>query len=142
MRIYHIYSRKTEVFKYRLRINVHCLGNSNNFWCVSVYFSLLLLHICLQRTVQVGREALITLTQGTLRDTEGIHALEEAAAELYKALQASRDRGEFGVSVINLVMRCFQTWLPPWSVWRSIEHTILSSANACMNIHVSCLQLR
>jgi hypothetical protein len=46
----------------------------------------------LLRTVQVGREALITLTQGSLRDTEGIQLLEEAAAELYKALQASRDR--------------------------------------------------
>ena len=51
--------------------------------------------------MRVGREALITLTQGSLRDTEGIQALEEAAAELYKALQASRDRGEFGGSVLN-----------------------------------------
>jgi hypothetical protein len=46
--------------------------------------------------VQVGRGALVTLTQGSLRDVEGIQALEEAAAELYKALQAGRDRGEFG----------------------------------------------
>lgn len=57
--------------------------------------------------MQVGREALITLTQGTLRDTDGIHALEEAAAELYKALQASRDRGELGVSAMDIVVRCF-----------------------------------
>jgi Exocyst complex component Sec3 len=46
--------------------------------------------------VQVGRGALVTLTQGSLRDAEGIQALEEAAAELYKALQAGRDRGELG----------------------------------------------
>ncbi|KAH9969098.1 exocyst complex component Sec3-domain-containing protein [Russula dissimulans] len=46
----------------------------------------------LLRTVKVGREALITLTQGSLRDSEGIQALEEAATELYKALQAGRDR--------------------------------------------------
>jgi hypothetical protein len=46
--------------------------------------------------VQVGRGAFVTLTQGSLRDAEGIQALEEAAAELYKALQAGRDRGEFG----------------------------------------------
>ncbi|KAI0005577.1 exocyst complex component Sec3-domain-containing protein [Russula compacta] len=46
----------------------------------------------LLRTVQVGREALITLTQGSLRNTESIQVLEEAAAELYKALQAGRDR--------------------------------------------------
>ncbi|KAI9461020.1 exocyst complex component sec3 subunit [Lactarius psammicola] len=36
-------------------------------------------------------EAMITLTQGSLRDPEGLQALEEAAAELYKALQAGRD---------------------------------------------------
>ncbi|KAI0307681.1 exocyst complex component Sec3-domain-containing protein [Multifurca ochricompacta] len=46
----------------------------------------------LLQTVQVGREALITLTQGSLRDAEGIHTLEEAATGLYKALQAGRDR--------------------------------------------------
>ncbi|KAI9436774.1 exocyst complex component sec3 subunit [Lactarius psammicola] len=45
----------------------------------------------LLQTVQVGREAMITLTQGSLRDPEGLQALEEAAAELYKALQAGRD---------------------------------------------------
>lgn len=46
----------------------------------------------LLQTVQVGREAMITLTQGSMRDAQGIRALEEAAAELYKALQAGRDR--------------------------------------------------
>jgi hypothetical protein len=46
--------------------------------------------------VQVGREALITLTQGSLRDPGSIQALEGAAAELYRALQAGRDRGELG----------------------------------------------
>lgn len=45
--------------------------------------------------MQVGREAMITLTQGSLRDPEGIQVLEEAATELYKALQAGRDGGEF-----------------------------------------------
>jgi hypothetical protein len=84
----------------------------------------------------------MTLTQGSLRDREGIQALEEAASELYKALQASRDRGELGGSVLNSVVTCPQTWLLPWSVWRSIEPTTLSSANACMSTHASCLQLR
>ncbi|KAI0305016.1 exocyst complex component Sec3-domain-containing protein [Russula brevipes] len=46
----------------------------------------------LLRTVQVGRDALIALAQGSLRDAESIQALEGAAAELYKALQAGRDR--------------------------------------------------
>jgi hypothetical protein len=96
-----------------------------------------------QRTVQVGREALITLTQGSLRDTEGIQLLEEAAAELYKALQASRDRGGFGCTVLDsLVTTCPQTWLLLWSAWRSIELTTLSSANACTSIPASCLRLR
>ena len=45
--------------------------------------------------MQVGREAIITLAQGSMRDTEGVQALEEAAAELYRALQAGRDGGEF-----------------------------------------------
>ncbi|KAI0249489.1 exocyst complex component Sec3-domain-containing protein [Lactifluus subvellereus] len=46
----------------------------------------------LLQTVQIGRGALMTLTQGSLRDAESIEALEEAATELYKALQAGRDR--------------------------------------------------
>jgi hypothetical protein len=96
----------------------------------------------MQRTVQVGREALITLTQGSLRDPGSIQALEGAAAELYKALQAGRDRGELGGSMLNLVVTCLQTWLLPWSVWRSIEHTTLSSANGCMSTRALCSRLR
>ncbi|KAI0271421.1 exocyst complex component Sec3-domain-containing protein [Gloeopeniophorella convolvens] len=46
----------------------------------------------LLQTVQVDREALIALAQGSLRDAEGIQLLEEASTELYKALQAGRDR--------------------------------------------------
>ncbi|KAI0286899.1 exocyst complex component Sec3-domain-containing protein [Russula aff. rugulosa BPL654] len=46
----------------------------------------------LLKTVQVGREALLTLTQGSLRDPGSIQVLEGAAAELYRALQAGRDR--------------------------------------------------
>ena len=38
---------------------------------------------------------MITLTQGSLRDVEAVQVLEEAATELYKALQAGRDGGEF-----------------------------------------------
>ncbi|KAH9027687.1 hypothetical protein EDB85DRAFT_2171119 [Lactarius pseudohatsudake] len=55
----------------------------------------------LLQTVQIGREAMITLTQGSLRDPDGIQALEEAAAELYRALQATRDgvpNSAFGLS--------------------------------------------
>ncbi|KAJ2932691.1 hypothetical protein H1R20_g4427, partial [Candolleomyces eurysporus] len=45
----------------------------------------------LLRTVHVDQDALITLTQGSLEKTQSIQQLEEAAAELYKALQAGRD---------------------------------------------------
>ncbi|KAF8273874.1 exocyst complex component Sec3-domain-containing protein [Lactarius quietus] len=45
----------------------------------------------LLQTVKVGRDTMITLTQGSMRDAEGVQALEEAATELYKALQAGRD---------------------------------------------------
>ena len=55
--------------------------------------------------MQVGRGALVTLTQGSLRDAAGIQALEEAAAELYKALQAGRDRGELGGPVPYSVIK-------------------------------------
>jgi hypothetical protein len=48
-----------------------------------------------QQTVQIGRQTLMTLTQGPLRDAEAIQSLEEAATELYKALLAGRDRGGF-----------------------------------------------
>ena len=43
---------------------------------------------------------MLTLTQGSLRDVEGVQALEEAATQLYKALQAGRDGGEFRGSLL------------------------------------------
>ena len=53
-----------------------------------------------QQTVHVERESMLTLTQGSLRDVEGVQALEEAATQLYKALQAGRDGGEFRGSLL------------------------------------------
>jgi hypothetical protein len=47
-----------------------------------------------QQTVQVDSDALITLTQESLEKSQSISRLEQAAAELYKALQAGRDTGE------------------------------------------------
>jgi len=46
-----------------------------------------------QETVDVDRESLVTLTQESLEKSKSIQKLEEAAADLYKALQAGRDRG-------------------------------------------------
>ncbi|KAL0578603.1 hypothetical protein V5O48_003394 [Marasmius crinis-equi] len=45
----------------------------------------------LLKTVQVDREVLLILTQESLEKTTSITRLEEASAELYKALQAGRD---------------------------------------------------
>ncbi|KAF8213226.1 exocyst complex component sec3 subunit [Mycena galopus ATCC 62051] len=45
----------------------------------------------LLQTVQVDKEALATLTQESLEKSSGIQRLEEAATELYKALQAGQD---------------------------------------------------
>ncbi|OBZ79929.1 Exocyst complex component 1 [Grifola frondosa] len=46
----------------------------------------------LLQTVQVDRSALLTLTQESLEKASSIQNLEAAATELYKALQAGRDR--------------------------------------------------
>ncbi|EMD41929.1 hypothetical protein CERSUDRAFT_79548 [Gelatoporia subvermispora B] len=46
----------------------------------------------LLQTVQVDKHALLALTQESLEKPASIQRLEEAATELYKALQASRDR--------------------------------------------------
>lgn len=47
-----------------------------------------------QQTVQVDKQVLVVLTQESLEKTAGIQRLEDAATELYKALQAGRERGE------------------------------------------------
>jgi len=46
-----------------------------------------------QETVDVDRESLVALAQESLEKSKSIQKLEEAAADLYKALQAGRDRG-------------------------------------------------
>jgi hypothetical protein len=43
----------------------------------------------------VDQEALTTLTQESLEKSQSIRRLEEAAVQLYKALQAGRDTGSF-----------------------------------------------
>jgi len=48
----------------------------------------------LLRTVHVDQQALTTLTQESLEKAQSIHRLEEAAVQLYKALQAGRDTGK------------------------------------------------
>lgn len=61
-----------------------------------------------QQTVQVDREVLVTLTQESLEKASGIHKLETAATELYKALQAGQDTGmfvSFGVSSQGFIVR-------------------------------------
>lgn len=48
----------------------------------------------LLRTVHVDQEALSTLTQESLEKAQSIQRLEDAAVQLYKALQAGRDTGD------------------------------------------------
>jgi exocyst complex component 1 len=52
--------------------------------------------------VQVDKAVLVTLTQESLEKPSGIERLEEAAAELYKALQAGRDTGTWN-SYMNFI---------------------------------------
>ncbi|KAG6854241.1 hypothetical protein C0991_009259 [Blastosporella zonata] len=47
----------------------------------------------LLQTVHVDKKSLLTLTQESLEKPQSIERLEEAAAQLYKALQAGRDTG-------------------------------------------------
>lgn len=55
----------------------------------------------LQQTVQVDTKALLKLTQSSLENN--IEELEEAATQLYKALQAGRDRGGSPLSRFDTV---------------------------------------
>lgn len=66
----------------------------SNYLYAYFYFILdLLLTVVVQQTVHVNRDTLLTLTQESLEKTSGIQRLEEAAAELYKALLAGQDNG-------------------------------------------------
>lgn len=47
-----------------------------------------------KQTVQVDRGTLIVLSQESLEKPASIQRLEEAATELYKALQAGQDTGQ------------------------------------------------
>lgn len=50
--------------------------------------------------MDVDRNALMALKMEKLDIPEGIARLESAAAELYKALQASRDTGELSNEIL------------------------------------------
>ncbi|KAG1715987.1 hypothetical protein ID866_1152 [Astraeus odoratus] len=85
----------------------------------------------LVQTVQVNRETLVILTQESLEKPASIQKLEEAATELYKALQASQDTGNCHDSlfmIMTLIDK--QKWLQRWKGWMSTELTIRSSASA------------
>jgi hypothetical protein len=61
-----------------------------------------------QQTVQVDKEALATLTQESLEKSAGIQRLEEAATELYKALQAGQDTGSYpSFDILAILADCF-----------------------------------
>ncbi|KAI6119811.1 exocyst complex component Sec3-domain-containing protein [Pisolithus croceorrhizus] len=71
---------------YKIHLNVREVSNSKSR--DACRFARL---TSLKQTVQVSDEALHTLAQESLEKPSGIQRLEEAATELYKALQASQD---------------------------------------------------
>lgn len=87
------------------------------------------------------------LTQESLEKSKSIQKLEEAAADLYKALQAGRDRGPEKirhrlVHQQRFSHHCFQTWLPGWNDSQNTRRTILSSARGFWTSYPSCSLLR
>ena len=90
-----ISSRKTGVCRSRRRTRRHYSMNWSNYWLVKVlgYVTHHSQYPLYQQTVHVDRDTLIMLAQESLEKPAGIQRLEEAASELYKALQAGRDRG-------------------------------------------------
>jgi exocyst complex component 1 len=56
-----------------------------------------------QKTVQVDKTALLLLTQESLEKSASITKIEEAATQLYKALQAGRDTGKMPIYLHNYV---------------------------------------
>jgi hypothetical protein len=86
----------------------------------------------LQRTVHVDQEALATLTQESLEKTQSIQRIEEAAVQLYKALQAGRDTGLTHLSYIIHVPNAhiaLQIWLRRWKDCKNIGPTTHNFAN-------------
>ena len=87
-----------------------------------------------QRTVHVDQEALATLTQESLEKTQSIQHLEEAAVQLYKALQAGRDTGFTRLPYLCsfLILILCQTWPQPWKDCKNIGPTTHNFANECL----------
>ena len=90
-----------------------------------------LLQTSLKQTVQVDREALVTLTQESLEKPASIQRLEGAATELYKALQAGQDTGKRHAHwTADLVLTGSQKWPLRWKGWTSTGLITHNSANA------------
>jgi hypothetical protein len=88
-----------------------------------------------QRTVHVDQEALATLTQESLEKTQSIQHLEEAAVQLYKALQAGRDTGPTRLPYLCSFPNSHvasQTWPQPWKDCKNIGPTTHNFANECL----------
>ena len=85
------------------------------------------------------REALITLTQTSLDKASGIQRIEEAATELYKALQAGRDTGKSiaGKVYLHFNNNAIEKWLLLWRGLMNTGPTTLSSVNVYMTTYRS-----
>ena len=94
--IFHISSLKIGDCKSKPKISVRSWPRSKTCWYAFPATTSSLAELTIgtdQETVDVDRESLATLTKGSLEKSKSIQKLEEAAADLYKALQAGRDRG-------------------------------------------------
>ena len=94
-----IFNHRTVVCKFRPRINGPCWESWRSYWYVRHFHRVSQNPTWWnnQQTVQVDRDALLTLTQESLE--KGVDRLEAAASQLYKALLAGRDRGAYGMTM-------------------------------------------
>lgn len=85
------------------------------------------------------RETLVSLTQTSLDKASGIQRIEEAATELYKALQAGRDTGKLIAGKVppHFNNNAIKKWLLLWRGLMNIGHTTLSSVNVYMTTYRS-----
>lgn len=90
----------------------------------------------------MDRESLITLTQESLEKSKSIQKLEEAAADLYKALQTGRDRGlqkfYFGGRLSHIVIPRHGCWDGTTFRIQDVQFSVLQKNFGLFVHHVHC----
>jgi hypothetical protein len=82
----------------------------------------------------------VILTQESLEKSKSVQKLEEAAAELYKALQTGRDRGLicFHLHEFFTALNCRQKLRLLWKDWASTKRTMHNFASVYWIISPLC----